>query len=110
MLESLRRWRPLHLLAAWNAYWLALAVVALWPALMAQLRIVQRPGAGETVNVSYGDGAISATMIHGGVTVWSASIHLATFLLLVAGPPLALWALWLAARRRERTPAAPLAG
>lgn len=101
MFASLRRWRPLHLLGAWCAYWVVLASVGLGPALIAQLRVVRRPGTSETISASVHDGLFSASLSHGGSTVWSGSIHVLALALWVAGPPLALWLVWLAARRRD---------
>lgn len=67
---SLRSFRPRHLLLSWCAYWLALVLVTVGPALLA------------------------------GKTTWAGSISILTLVLLVAGPPLVLWFFWLAASAR----------
>ncbi len=108
MLASLRRWRPVHLLAAWLVYWTALAVVAVIPPLLAFLRIPQGPGDHASINLGFGDGVFTASVKYFHQVMWSGSIHFLPLALLLAGPPLALFAAWLAARRRQRADAAPL--
>lgn len=108
MLASLRRWRPLHLLAAWIVYWLALVVVAVIPPLLAFLRMPEGPGDPRSANLSFGDGVFTASVKYLDRVMWSGSIHLLSLALLLAGPPLALFVAWLASRRRERADAAPL--
>lgn len=108
MLASLRRWRPVHLFAAWAVYWIALAVGVVIPPLLAHLRIHPVPGEHETFTAGFGDGVFSATLKYFDTVLWSGSIHFLAAALWVAGPPLALFVAWLAARRRERRHAAPL--
>lgn len=108
MLATLRRWRPVHLLGAWAAYWLALVVVAVIPPLLAHLQIPQGPGEHESINLGFSDGVFSASVKYFDAVKWSGSIHFLSLALLVAGPPLALFAVWLAARRREHQRAAEL--
>lgn len=108
MLASLRRWRPVHLLSVWIAYWIALALVAVIPPALAFLRMPVGPGDHRSVNLAFGDGVFSASVKYLDKVMWSGSIHFLSLALLLAGPPLVLFAAWLASRRRERADAAPL--
>ena len=108
VLASLRRWRPVHLLAAWAVYWLALLVVAVVPPLLAFLRMPPGPGDHRSVNLGFGDGVFTLTLKYFDRVMWDGSIHFLSLALLVAVPPLVLFAAWLTARRRERAAAAPL--
>lgn len=108
MLASLRRWRPVHLLAAWLVYWVALGTVTLIPPVLAFLRIPRGTGDHASVNLGFGDGVFTASVKHFDRVMWGGSIHLLALALLVAGPPLALFVAWIVARRRERADAAPL--
>ena len=108
MLASLRRWRPVHLFGAWVVYWLALAVAVVIPPLLAHFRIHPVSGEHETFTASFGDGVFSASLKYFDTVRWSGSIHFLAVALWVAGPPLALFVAWLAARRRERRAAAPI--
>jgi polyferredoxin len=98
---SLRSWRPRHLLAAWCAYWAALALVTLWPAIAAGWRISQQAHGKGSVSGSFGNDIISATIVDSGKTTWAGSITPVHLALLIAGPPLILWLLWL--MRASRT-------
>jgi hypothetical protein len=99
-------WRPAHLLVAWCAYWLALALWALGPMLPTLWRVT-RPGAHGGVSVSAGDGAARLIVTEGAATVWTGQVALGTLALWVTVPPLILWLFWLRAQRR---PAAHQAG
>jgi hypothetical protein len=98
---SLRSWHPRHLLAAWCAYWAGLALVTLWPAIAAGWRMSQQPHGKGSVLGSFGDGAFSATIVESGKTTWAGSITAVHLALLIAGPPLLLWLIWL--MRASRT-------
>ena len=98
---SLRSWRPRHLLAAWCAYWAGLALVTLWPAIAAGWRMSQQPHGHGSVSGGFGDGLINATIVDSGKTTWAGSITLVHLALLIAGPPLVLWLIWL--MRASRT-------
>ena len=93
-------WRPRNLFLAWCGYWLALIVVGLAPAIAAAWRMSQQPHGVGAVNASFGNGALSATITAAGKTTWSGSISILTFALLVAGPPLVFWLIWLAGASR----------
>ena len=98
---SLRSWRPRHLLAAWCAYWAGLVLVTLWPAIAAGWRMSQQPHGKGTVSGGFGDGAFNATIVDSGKTTWTGSISALHLALLIAGPPLVLWLIWL--MRASRT-------
>lgn len=94
-----RRLRPRDLFASWAAYWLLLslqlapAVGAIWRATHAQEK--------GTVTASVGDWAVTLTVNLGGQTIWSGSRQMLALALLIAGPPLALWLLWVSQRPRR---------
>ena len=98
---SLRSWRARHLLAAWCAYWSGLAVITLWPAIAAGWRISQQIHGQGSVSGSFGDNGISAIISESGKTTWTGSISVVHLALLIAGPPLVLWMIWL--MRASRT-------
>ena len=98
---SLRSWRPRHLLAAWCAYWAGLALITLWPAIAAGWRISQQVHSQGTVSGSFGDKGITAIVSESGKTTWTGSISVVHLALLIAGPPLLLWLIWL--MRASRT-------
>jgi len=108
VLASLRRWRPIHLVSTWIAYWVVLLAVAVIPPLLAFLRIPRGPGEHSSINVGFGDGMFTASVKYFDAVKWSGSIHFLPLALLIAGPPLALFAAWLAARRREHERGAEL--
>ena len=96
-LLSLSRWRPIHLLLGWCAYWSALLIIALGPAVPAILRATAPNAKGE-INASLGDTGFVLTVKEAGKITWSGSIHVLTAALWIGIPPLVLWALWLRAR------------
>lgn len=89
-----RRWRPGHLLLSWCLYWVALILVKLGPAIVLGWRL-SRPGHTGSVNASVTDGIVSANMVDAGRTVWAGSVPFGHLVLLVAGPPLVIWLVWL---------------
>jgi hypothetical protein len=96
--------RPRHLLAAWAIWWIVLllrltpAVVAVWKATRAA------PGEGN-VRLSIDNGIIDLVATIRGQTVWSGSTSFLSIVLLVAGPPLVMWVVWMAVKpERERVP------
>lgn len=94
-----RRLRPRDLFASWAVYWLLLslqlipAVSAIWRATRAQEK--------GTVTASIGDWVVSLTVNLGGQTIWTGASHMLALALLIAGPPLALWLLWVSQRPRR---------
>lgn len=99
MAGFLRRLRPRDLFASWAVYWLLLslqlvpAVSAIWRATHAQEK--------GNVTASVGDWIMSLTVTVGGQTTWTGSRHMLSLALLIAGPPLALWLLWVSQRPRR---------
>ena len=95
-----RRFRVRNLLLSWMSYWLALIVVGLSPAAVAIWRMSQLPHGGGTVNAGVNDGVVTANVLQNGVTSWSGSISLLGLALLIALPPLVMWAVSLLASAR----------
>jgi len=106
---SLRRWRPIHLLGSWVAYWIVLAAVTLSPAIGAIRRLASAPRNTGQVSFGVGDGQFELTVIEAGKTIFDGRASLLATTLLVAGPPLLSWLLWMWTRpkRGERAPAGP---
>jgi len=99
MANFLRRLRARDLYTAWVGYWLVLSL-QLAPLLSAIWRATRTgPGKGE-VSVSVGDWVLSIIVKVGGQPTYTAARHLLGLALLIAGPPLALWLLWVATRPR----------
>ncbi len=94
---NLSRWRPRHLVLAWSAYWVSLGLITLGPALAAILRMTA-PGGKGSVNGSITDGVFSLSVLRDGVNLWNGSAGLLSIAAWVAGPPIALFLLWLARR------------
>ena len=90
-----RQFRVRNLLLAWSAYWLALIAVGLAPAIAAIWRMSQTEHGKGSVNGGMTDGIISASVAQNGVTTWTGSISLLALTLLVALPPLVMWAIFL---------------
>ncbi|HKW47113.1 MAG TPA: hypothetical protein VJN70_06695 [Gemmatimonadaceae bacterium] len=99
-LFSLSRWRPIHLLLGWCAYWTALLIVTIGPGLPAILRATAPNAKGE-INVSLGDTGFVLTVKEAGKLTWSFSTHAITAALWIGIPPLVLCVLWLRARPRR---------
>ena len=97
---SIRRWRVRELLLSWVLYWALLFVVGFGRPALEVWRATRASGQHNTVNVSAGTGGLVLTVIRAGVTTWNGSIHMLPLALLIAAPPLALWFLWAATRRR----------
>jgi hypothetical protein len=87
-----RQFRVRTLLLGWTAYWLALIVVGLSPAIVAIWRMSQTPHGKGGVNAGVTDGVFSATVLQNGITTWSGSISFLALTLLIAVPPLLMWA------------------
>lgn len=96
-----RQFRVRNLLLAWSGYWLALIVVGLSPAILAISRAARAgPGHGN-VNAGISDaGGMYATVVQNGVTTFSGSVPRLTVMLLLAIPPLVMWAVFLIAASR----------
>lgn len=104
----LRRLRPGHLLLAWGAYWLGLALVTLGRPALQVWRMSRREGAEGNVTAGIEDAVATLNVAVDGATTWSGSASVPVILFWLVGPPLLLWALWLLLHRRAeaRGPAA----
>ena len=95
-----RRFRVRNLLLGWAAYWLALIIVGLSPAIIAIYRVAgAAPGHGHA-NAGITDGGLHATIVQDGVTTYNGAISLTTVALLLALPPLVMWVVFLIANAR----------
>jgi hypothetical protein len=97
---SIRRWRPGQLLASWTAYWAGLAGVALGPAVPVVWRATHLPEGHGTITAGFENTVFHFTVVEEGVKTLAASAPLGTIMAWLIGPPLALWLIWLAVRRR----------
>lgn len=79
---SIRRWRASHLFRVWIAYWILLFGYIAWRPLLEYWRITRSPSGHGSVGYSYSGSMLRAAL-------W------------IAGPPLALFVLWLVTRTRE---------
>lgn len=100
MFSFLKRWRPATLFASWVVYWILLGAVALGPALSAIWKATHSPPDTSNVAMNFSDGMFQLLVTTGGRTTYSGSAHLLAIALLVGGPPLILWALWVSQRQR----------
>ena len=107
---SLRHWRAPHLLGAWAAYWVLLAVVVLGRPLLAFRELTATPGRKGSASVSYGTAGFDAKLVADGVTVWHGEASFAVLSLWIVGPPLLLWIVWLLSRPRRLAAAPDLVG
>lgn len=87
-----RRFRVRTLLLAWSTYWLALIAVGLSPAIAAIWRMSQLPHGKGSVNAGFNGGVLSASVLQNGVSTWTGSISVLGLTLLLALPPLVMWA------------------
>jgi hypothetical protein len=75
----LRQWRATHLFRAWLVYWVGLLAVAAWRPLVEYWRITRSPTGHGSVGYTYSGGMLP-------LALW------------IAGPPLVVFAIWLATR------------
>lgn len=104
-----RRWSAGRLLASWGVYWSGLAVATLTRPAIAIWKATQTAEGHGSVSASIDNGLAHLSVIREGVTTYDASASLLAIALWVAGPPLLMWALWLASRPRSRTAEAAVA-
>ena len=78
----LRRWQARHLFWSWGLYWAGLLAAVAWRPLMEYWRITRSPSGHGSMRYTYSGGGLS-------LVLW------------IAGPPLLLFALWLATRSRQ---------
>ncbi len=110
---SLSRWSPGHLLTAWSAYWVGLAAVTLTPIVLAILQATApgTPPGTSKVSASFsGTTGVTITITRMGHTILERTAGYVPIALWIGGPPLALWALWLAVRSRAIARARALPG
>ena len=95
---DVRRWNVRHLVGASAAYWTALAATTLAPIARILSSLAERSGDHGSVSASFGNGGLNLSALEDGITVYTASASLPVIAFWIAGPPLALWLLWLALR------------
>jgi hypothetical protein len=78
----IRRWRASHLFRAWLAYWILLIANVAWRPLLEYWRVTHSPDGHGSVTYAYSGSPLRAAL-------W------------IAGPPLALFVVWVATRTRE---------
>jgi hypothetical protein len=105
---SLKRWRPRHLFAAWCVYWVGLVLIKLGPAIAAGWRISQENHTHASANAGFANDVISLTIVDAGMTTWAGTITILHLALLVAGPPLVLWLLWMTGAARTNNADEPV--
>lgn len=98
------RWRSNHLLAAWGAYWVGLAAVTLTPVILAIVRATSAGPGKASVSASLDGSLLTIVVTEAGRQTLTAAAHALPIALWVAGPPLALYALWAYARSRDAAP------
>ena len=99
MALSFGRWRPRHLLLAWLAYWLVLLVTIMRPALVNVIAGISSPGGHGSISANMSDGVVSL-IVKADAATWTGSASLTSIALWIAGPPLLLFAIWMATRTR----------
>ena len=96
---SLSRWRLPHLIGAWLAYWLVLLVTGGTPLASPIVHALSGPSGTGSISAAVGNGLVSLTVKAGATSVLASATFL-SIALWIAGPPLLLWALWIATRSR----------
>jgi len=104
MLKVVRSWSAGKLFVSWIGYWILLIAVGLGRAIPAIWRATHAEQGKGSLSLSFGDGGFTLSVFEKGATIYAGTIHLLPLALLVAGPPLALWVLWIASRSRRDAP------
>ena len=90
-MSFLSSWRSGRLLLAWCAYWLALLLALVGPAIPALFRL-SREGASGTASATIGNGGLQMSVSEGGNVVWSLDLpeggDFSKFVVLEGGRPL----------------------
>jgi hypothetical protein len=102
MATLFRNWRLRHVMLAWAAYWFTLALVVLPTPIRMARRLARLPDGHGDIAFDAGSEGFHIAMSQDGVPVWSASLHLTTLALWLAGPPLVIWAIWFVRRGQAR--------
>jgi hypothetical protein len=103
---SLRRWRAPHLLGAWIAYWVLLALVALGKPLTLMRQVGALPKGRSSANLGFGDQGFTGKIVADGATLWETNVPVGTVVAWIVIPPLLVWVAWLLSRPRP-TPVQP---
>ncbi len=93
---SIREWRPAHLFGAWVSYWAILAGVTLGRPLLLLTRL-----RGDEVHGSasaHFDNSLFTAHVDVGRSAWDMTASLGTIFGWIAGPPLVIWAVYMATR------------
>lgn len=101
-----KTWSVGALVAGWAGYWATLAAVALTPPVALLMKLSKAPPNTSDAAFSFGNTAITATIHSQGQEVWALHTTPLAVALWIAGPPLAMWALWMWRRGHERDSAA----
>jgi hypothetical protein len=107
MAFSFRNWRLRHVVLAWVAYWVTLALVVLPKPIAIARRLTRLPDGHGSISVDVGSAGFRIVMSQDGAPVWSGSLSLTMLALWLAGPPLLIWAAWFL--RRGQAQPAPMA-
>ena len=97
------RWPTRWLFASWFAYWAALIVFKLGPAIGAVWRATRAATGQGNVTAGFSNGVLSLVVTHSGRTAWSGSAHFLELAGWIAVPPLLAWLVWVAQRRRAES-------
>ena len=102
------RWRFRELVFGWIAYWVAAAVVFLGPPALAIFEATRAKGPSR-VEAGAGDAGLNLHVFDEGVQTYAGSASFAAIALIVAGPPLLMWGVWMYNNTgpRKPKPAAP---
>jgi hypothetical protein len=90
------------LIASWAAYWAALFVVKLGPAVLAVWRASRSTTPNDSsAGVSFANWVLSLVVTEHGTTTWSGSVHMGALAAWIAIVPLAIWVGWLMTAKSE---------
>jgi hypothetical protein len=90
------------LIASWAAYWAALFVVKLGPAVLAVWRASRSTTPNDSsAGVSFANRVLSLVVTEHGTTTWSGSVHMGALAAWIAIVPLAIWVGWLMTAKSE---------
>jgi len=106
MFNFLKRWRPATLFASWVVYWILLVLATLTPAIAAIWKATHAVAGQGNVSLNFSNWFFQLLVSVRGQNIYTGSAHFLTIALLVGGPPLVLWALWLS--QRQRMPKEPM--
>jgi hypothetical protein len=99
MAFSMSRWRLPHLIGAWVAYWVVLLATVGARFVSPVLHALNGPRGTGTISAGVDNGVVNFA-VKSGATAVSGSASFLSIALWIAGPPLLMWALWVATRTR----------